>query len=148
MGTPMEMKAGHELDASIAEKVMGWRLLNKMTNPTTAVAGLPPGISDDGKVEFQPIPHYSTDIAAAWEVVEILREEWDIKIDSYHGWGKSYNPDEGPNKVPWKKLGKNWACSIRPLKDPDHEEKVWNTEVEDTAPHAICLAALKAKGAL
>lgn len=79
------------------------------------------------------LKHYSTDIAAAWEVAEKIKfgsrkvnsDGWEVK-DTFH---LRYNDPEwcaghlfaGWNHYP----AENWS-------------------VGDTAPHAICLAALKA----
>lgn len=50
------MKAGRELDALIAEKVRGWIVFNKGTF-----------------LEYhRNLPPFSTDIAAAWEVVSLF----------------------------------------------------------------------------
>jgi hypothetical protein len=60
------MEAGHELDALVAEKVMGYTVLDgdcagtcvRTVNATTSQQIM--------------LPPYSTDIAAAWQVVEKL----------------------------------------------------------------------------
>lgn len=69
-----------------------------------------------------PVPHYSTDIAAAWEVVEKMREQG------------------GPTGVQWSTTTKDWFCLIGA--GPKHIAVVHGA----TAPVAISLAALKAKG--
>jgi len=101
------MKPGRELDALIAERVMGGR---KIDDP-----GKPFGLGG--------APHYSTDIAAAWEVVERLCELWPETTISHdkpiNEWFVSSEPEIGPTTV---------GAS------------------GDTAPHAIALAALKAVG--
>jgi hypothetical protein len=92
------VNAGRELDALVAEKVMG----RDMTRP----AGFKHPIG---------MPHYSTDIAAAWEVVERLRAagHWfdlrDIRGNGY-----------------WASFGQEMSAEGK------------------TASLAICLAALKA----
>lgn len=103
------LKPGRELDALIAEKVMGWK-------PPEFIDGVSlerRWKNDRG--EFDSLPRYSTDIAAAWEVVE--------KIGLIIG-----------------KNGPVWDA-----------QDLWDLPVyfasADTAPHAICLAALKAVGA-
>lgn len=63
-----EMPAGRELDALVAEKVMEENFPKKMAFPTgkgkeLLVLELGRAIS---------LPHYSTNIAAAWQVVEKL----------------------------------------------------------------------------
>lgn len=61
------MAAGGDLDAAIAEKVMGWTALFQVDGN-----GLWAGLSD-GSERPAYVPSYSTDIAAAWQVVENLR---------------------------------------------------------------------------
>jgi hypothetical protein len=114
------MTPGRELDAVIAEKVMGWTRLShpygeqthKTLDGRTILADFlsaPDGMK---------LPHYSTDISAAWEVVEKLRElGWYLAIHS--------DPKRG------------YFATI-PRADGIQIES-------ETAPHAICLAALKAK---
>lgn len=51
----LNMEAGQELDALVAQRVMGWETLSR---------------------------RFSTDIAAAWEVVEMMRaDEWHFVIE-------------------------------------------------------------------
>lgn len=109
------MKSGRELDALVAEKVMGW-------------TGIKPYLKSVGQHEFLTyvgwfqedglpkveIPHYSTDIAEAWKVVEKFKGDRDIRIDSDFDGGYWVYPSPVFNK-------------------PIHAK---------TAPHAICLAAL------
>ena len=60
------MKAGRELDALIAEKVMGWRRTTIwVANEETECL-----IGPDGIRYYNQYPHYSTNIADAWKVVE------------------------------------------------------------------------------
>ncbi len=112
------MNPGRELDALVAEKVMGWKSFGEHW----AI----PGEANDirrvhKKVHWRP----SEDISAAWQVVSHMKsqsnglfgfmvdlrlsEEWDAEFDMY-----------------------------------DEQESYKATG--DTAPHAICLAALKAVG--
>ena len=123
----MNMKPGRELDALAAEKVMGWR---KKTFPGGG-GGFTAWVDENEKVMklisnstmsetcyrcdyFRP----STDIAAAWEVVEKMSEQWPqyqlAKIED--GWS-----------VMWGFDGYGW---------PEATGK--------TAPEAICKAALLA----
>lgn len=76
----------------------------------------------DASHPFAPVPHYSTDIAAAWEVVERLRAD--------HG---DYSVI-----VCWAHETQQWVCS-------DFDSMTWEGAGE-TAPLAICRAALKAVG--
>lgn len=112
------MNAGRELDALIAEKVMGLQ-----------VDALGYVVTQRGKVEGE-LPFYSTDIAAAWEVVE--RTGLQIEIQSP---GAPCNGDEYEND------SDNWRVECR-LKSSDRSSFAEAT----TAPLAICLAALKAVG--
>ncbi len=76
-------------------------------------------------------PRYSEDIAAAWEVVEKMREN---------------------EVLLWTQLspGGNYRIEIRRFLKSDVTDSIWEKaqgyEVADTAPLAICLAALRAKG--
>ena len=99
------MEAGRELDALVAEKVMG------------------------AKVVFvENVPYYSTDIAAAWEVVNHLL---------CHGWDEKYFFRLHYDNVDL------WDASFYKESSSDGGgPDVWGTA--DTAPLAICLAALKA----
>lgn len=63
------------------------------------------------------VPNYSSDITAAWEVVEKMEGEWfNLSAASPKGWYAAFG-------------------------SPDNE-----STYGDTAPLAICLAALKTKG--
>ena len=132
------MEAGRKLDALVAEKVMGWRKERMFLAEHNYGRDLPdrgdwvwrtPGQKgyrwlvrgasfqdDDEKPGFHP----STDIAAAWEVVEKVRLS---VIPHPNGWHASY-------------LDERDSANFRFL----------YAAVAPTAPHAICLAALKAKG--
>ncbi len=96
------MQAGKKLDAEIAEKVMG----RDMTKP----AGFKYPIG---------LPHYSTAIAAAWEVIE--------RVDAL-GLG-------------WMLVIKTRGRYLAYCADPDFGD--WMAH-GDTAPEAICRAALDA----
>jgi hypothetical protein len=98
------------LDALVAEKVMGWRWEDCFRAYT--------GVLTVRHEEYGGPPFYSTDIAAAWDVVEKMRERradfyirfvstWTVEFDSVAGDYNGYTDG-------------------------------------DTAPLAICLAALKA----
>lgn len=77
----------------------------------------------EAKVEdgFMVLPSYSTDIAAAWKVVEKLKD-FEVRVT--------------------KTWCETWNCQTWSNRDID----CGNIERTDgtTAPHAICLAALKA----
>jgi hypothetical protein len=112
------MKPGRELDALIAEKVMGY---------SDVKVGFIDGINWDkgfppGKKIAHAISHYSTDISAAWEVVDKLLDKWSFDLSSISGKYFRVILTGGGNESHLKRL-------------------VVETE---TATHAICLAALKA----
>ena len=104
------MKAGRELDALIAEKVMGFRKHHAHGYLRNA-----PGEE----------PHYSTNIADAWEVVERL-----VSTPGPNGDHHSVQVDYSGDAVVVIDENEDWQVSA----------------IADTAPLAICLAALKAKG--
>ena len=115
----LNMEAGEELDELIAEKVMGFIKLPfpglpKFQKPT-----------DDGVIPLYYTPKYSTDISAAWEVVEkILKMPSSVNIQC------DFHSD-----------GNYFACYIHPY--PRDETKLI-MEHAPTAPLAICRAALLA----
>lgn len=121
---------GRELDALIAEKVMGWENVHKHGSRLVGIPPTQPGIPVC--LAGGEIPPYSTDIAAAWEVVEKLQKDnpfW--KTSNYEGWMNfNLGPTTGNDGFGWYA---NFGDS--------------NTiAYGKTAPHAICLAALKALG--
>jgi hypothetical protein len=133
------LEAGRELDARIAE-LLGWKNVRFDGEEVTVDAhsftrypmgwhgekpGLPPGWRTD-------IPHYSTYIGAAWEVVEQLIERGVVSV-RLEWWGGS--PDEGPD----------WEAIIDlPVPRPPSQPDCVVLARADTAPLAICRAALQA----
>lgn len=105
-----------ELDAKVAEKVMGWWAIMLPADDRMVASGIPP---KEGH-EREGVPHYSTSIEAAWEVVEKMHQEW---------W---FTLVQGPD---------GWLADFYNDMDVRHRAKA------KTAPEAICLAALKAVGA-
>ena len=106
-----ELQAGRELDALVAEKVMGWRRIE-----STNLFLIGPKHIEGGF----PAPHYSTDISAAWQIVEKFK--------------MTITPN---NCYPHVKA--KWCADVE-LKG-SHE--LWLAGAE-TAPLAICRAALRA----
>jgi hypothetical protein len=104
------MDAGRELDALIAEKVMGY---DDILMPDCY--GRPPDMVHVEHYRHE-IPHYSTQIADAWLVVEKLSFEFYM--------------ERRPQEDYWVLF-------------TDAEDE-WHVGEADTAPLAICLAALKA----
>ncbi len=67
----METLELRELDVQIAEKVMGWKIKGK--DSSWLWWGVPPGWTEPQSVQ---IPHYSSDMASAWKIVERMRDLW------------------------------------------------------------------------
>ena len=127
----MALEAGRELDALVAEKVMGWKwdkgnsLQHLLLGPDGAIGAVifHDGIADDdGIVQPLDCPHYSTDIAAAWEVVEKLRRA-----------------NDGEYLFTINDAGMWYAKFL-----DEHGEPVSRSGFCDTAPLAICRAGLLA----
>ncbi len=67
----LNMQASRELDALIAEKVMGWKkILNASKEYPNIYANV---IGEDTEGVIDRVPDYSTDLASVWMVVEKLR---------------------------------------------------------------------------
>lgn len=126
--TPEEidkLEAGRELDALVAEKVMGWRWVHHMDrtfiqSPEQVARYkleylLPIGSVRDITPAHAGLLKYSTSISAAWEIVTKL------KIGLL------------PNTC-----DDNWGAFVVPLTPEGYS-------YGNTAPLAICRAALKAK---
>ena len=116
-----------EIDALIAKKVMGYEP-SEFTHWPCGKARSPNQLywRKDGKLfMFDNLPHYSTDIAAAWQVVEKIKGK-------YRGVEIGY------------RLG-GWFCQIEDGTSDIDERYIAQAEA-DTAPLSICLAALKAVG--
>jgi Phage ABA sandwich domain len=103
-----ELVAGRELDALVAEKVMGWHVWHDefhdawhCNDPATAARG-------------SHVPSYSTDIAAAWQVVEQIAGTNAVSISTQY--------------LPFR-----WQAVL-----------AGKTASAPTAPLAICRAALAA----
>ena len=132
MTNPNEMQAGPELDAAIAVEVMEWRRViedEEQPDQVPYLVGPEPGDVHYPSVAAKfpdsytfPV-QFSTDIAAAWEVLEKLKDDsWYINV--------SWN-----DTIPG--VENYWSC--------------WGWRSSDTtkgsaptAPLAICRAALAA----
>ena len=113
------MKAGRELDALIAEKVMG-------LNPHWLGDGIEVNILSIGESGIE-VPRFSTDIAAAWEVVEKLEGD---------GWGHRHLVHSPGAEHP----GVSWMF----MKPGQGDQSMTTVEIVGEIPYIICLAALKA----
>jgi hypothetical protein len=105
------MEAGRRLDAEIAEKIMGWRNFH-----THHFDGMLTGTTPRDEA-WTEVPFYSTDIAAAWQVVEKLQY-----YDAHYQQGHHF----------WRFITPEWGRI--------------EYSAHTSAPMAICLAALKAIG--
>jgi len=122
-----DMKAGRELDALVAEKVMGWELHYPYAHDVENNVNYDLA---DTKIAFVKRFNPSTDIAAAWQVVEKMHLADPMAIIHIsNGDGDSMDIDIIPGGV------------MSPLKLA--HSKIENGTFEDF-PLAICLAALKA----
>lgn len=122
-----KLEAGPELDALIAEKVMGCSVTSIEFEGRVwfrcSCAGAPHGQVDSDGEKTVALQAYSTDIAAAWSVLE--KFPW-FRIDNRGDY-------EG-----------NEAFMVELTDDVKNlAGKMWGP----TAPLAICRAALKAVGA-
>lgn len=112
------MKPGRELDALVAEKVMGF---------TKDEIGIwKQHEIGDGHLFSTLLPEYSTDIAAAWKVIEMLDQHIELirtSVDPQHI--SEIKTMKYTVKIPV-------TCS-----------DVVITVSDETAPLAICLAALE-----
>lgn len=115
-----KMAAGPELDRLVAERVMGVRV-RKQSGRNRYELVIPGGVNQvdfvDPEAPWSACPPYSTSIAHAWEVVERM----------------------APREM---RMGRTEAG--RYYVNFDHQPM---NAVADTAPLAICRAALKAVGA-
>ena len=119
-----ELQAGPQLDALIAEKVMDWASM------CFTMMGAPVGIPPDGDLP-RDIPHYSTDIKAAWEVVErVEADSWHFRLA-----GPKCRSAEG-------KIVDGHDALFLDLRS----ERLSAHAIAETPTLAICRAALKAVG--
>jgi len=120
------MQPGRELDELVAEKILGWRFSKSTFEQYEPSCWYDKATSKRvwGR-DFSP----STDIAAAWKVVEKLNDlGMDVEINQ--------NAESTP--------GDHERCHVYirefdTINEKELHEDVWAS----TAPHAICLAALK-----
>ncbi len=118
-----QLKPGRELDALIAEKVMGCQVAQD--SETGDFVQWEPAYTEALGHGFYErhgrVPNYSTDISAAWAVITHLYEQLGCE-HAVTSW------DEGGAQVHFH--------------TPNHSVDVMSRS--DTVAHAICLAALKA----
>lgn len=114
------MKPGPELNLKVALEIMGWEQHPDYKHLARDTRPQSLGAFMDIKTS---LPKYSEDIAAAWEVVEKLKSNsQNHMIDIF--WDVDL-----------------WYCHIH-----SHDKIERHVYGEETAPHAICRAALKSVG--
>lgn len=129
------MEPGRELDALIAEKVMLFQPKQFVSVKQFDFISDNFRALNDGTYEISsPIPFYSTDIAAAWTVAQTIQDM-----------------DEDHDFVIHLSNSKFQECTVevRFWDDSDPKDPILAGPyyiLGKTAPHAICLAALKAVG--
>lgn len=113
----MQHEAGRELDALVAEKVMGIEIPQWLE--------VPEGLTTLTSREI--VPPYSTDIAAAWLVVDYLRAlpNGGVWLEELSG-----------------RYSEGYRCGFSWTKNASSTD--FRQAIGDTAPLAICLAALEA----
>jgi hypothetical protein len=107
-----------ELDALIAERVMGWRVHDKR-EPLVGV------VFPTLEAMETEIPHFSTDMSDAWAVVLRLKESWLWSIEN----------DQGELN--------EWTVEVLSITHELGSKRIRFLAEAPTAPHAICLAALQ-----
>ena len=111
------LSAGHEMDALVAEHIMGWERQGSGWNVNGSISWPDPEGNTTPLAWVKDFP-FSSDIAAAWQVVEKLildnklfeLEFYQESVDSRPRWGAAFGIES----------------------------------YADTAPLAVCRAALKA----
>lgn len=123
------MKPGRELDALVAEKVMGLKPTDFFSDYNELSTEEQNIISRSQGWAPLPLKHYSTDIAAAWTVFNALESRPDfVTFEMRTGDKEHYSQmDQGYSVRICLGNGSYWRYS-------------------ESAPHAICLAALKTVG--
>ncbi len=122
------MPAGRELDALVATKVMGWR-----TAHFDASYGKWIGVPLDDY--WEDVPAYSTDLAAAWP----LLDRFGFVVGPHFQAGWSTDPSGMPRDG-WF-VFRDWESSVRSTFDEDSDR--WALAIAETLPLALCRAALK-----
>ena len=165
------MKPGRELDVLIAEKIFGHEVTLKTWNEGKCgewSIGKPDYYDSYGEsILHNPLPNYSEDIQAAWQIVDYLAplvgdfENADgffklMYADSADHGGKNCDPgetqtDEDDNDDNDDNDLTRWSAHFHPGIPGEGSEaskffKVdsgWSCAKGETAAHALCLAALK-----
>lgn len=116
------MEAGRELDKLVADKIMG--------GVFETFAGHY-GMYDAGGRPME-IPAYSADIAAAWQVVEHLRDMWTAATDGVSGFDDTFARPFDDTAF-FQSLHRN-------------ADRRWPWAFLYVTPYTLCIAALGAVG--
>lgn len=139
-----ETMTNEQIDSLVAEKVFGWTLDKR------------PGYGwpvPNAVVPAMKHPAYSATIAAAWSVVEKMREDdWLVVVKCNTDAARftiegSRSEYDAPS--PDRPIGPKGSCvcelsCMRVCKDPTARWRNNRWAMADTAPRAICIAALAA----
>ena len=122
-----KMEAGKEMDALVAERVMGWKVDKESYSTWVAITDtylfFPlVGMTKGSWGNWTP----STDISAVWQVVEKMSETWEFSLNYQ---------DNKYKFLLWKP---EWVTSNL------YQARECKEGVSNTVPLAICRAALKA----
>jgi hypothetical protein len=134
----LNMPAGKEIDALIAEKVMGWHKADHHGRECWLDAnkgyqrGIASGNGFEDDEDFHLLHwHPSESILWAWEVIEKMQE-----IDSHWSPGVNWDDDDGDGNP-------MWVASFTYYGESEKDFRV-NEVWDKSAPLAICRAALLA----
>lgn len=118
---------GRDLDALVAQIVMGYNVQYHVLEGKAIKL-------EEGKNvgKFMKIPNYSTNIADAWDIVKKIMSTHFEDVFSLLG------PSDESNKW-FAGFEKKWHGN----KYGSNIDNVYTREGGETAPHAICLAAIK-----
>lgn len=131
-----DMLASRKMDAIIANFVMGWDSVTTLRMVDGELTGIKR--EEAGIMYVDTVPHYSTDISAAWEVADRINK----MIDN-----GELAPENDYNYLTLDCVGYNtgYAASFDCIFDYEWFEDVTNYKHAargETAPLAICRAAL------
>lgn len=141
----IEAAEGRELDALVAERVMGWKWvkipdfsrekqLGVRWNRIRALCppcGNPPADMREKTIDTGHLKPFSTDIAAAWLVLERMKSMgWEVSV-TWENW----------NECPGEPLEYCWSAEYNYYTNDERDFRQAFAQA-DTAPLAICRTAL------
>ena len=136
---PGEMaRAGYTIASSATWERIG--------DVSVSVATLSKAVKESGlewlwrKYDRDTLPHYSTDIAAAWEIVKLMTDRMGYNSSGFNWMGPLFKPEHHYLTQEGYPLGT--TCWFVRLESDGYIQNI----CADTPEHAICLAALKAVG--